>query len=175
MISILFISLALSLDAFSLSLSLGTTKNFKNKNTYLFFISIMHAIFPLCGLLLSKLIINNYIVNVNIFLIFLYLIIGTLMLFDTNDEMQQNCKIITLFLLAFSVSFDSFYIGIGLKYITESIIFVIILFGLISGIVSYLGIKLGKTFKKRFEKQANIAGAIILYILAVVNLVKYFQ
>ncbi len=176
MISILLISFALSMDAFSLSISLGTTNIIEdNKKLYLLFITLMHGLFPFLGLLLGNIIISYIHININIFLILLYIIVGTLMLIEEDNNKINNYTVLTLLILAFSVSFDSFSIGLGLKYISRYTKTSLLLFGLTSGIFSYIGLNLGKSFKESYEKCANIVGATILYILAIVNIIKYFH
>lgn len=176
MLSIFFIGLALSMDAFSIALSIGTT-NISRIKRYLIPITvgIMHFIMPLFGYFLGYQLLN--IININskllVSLIFLYLAI--IMFLDRNKK--DNNKItnmLSIFLLAFSVSIDSFSVGIGITGITNHIFLSFIVFSLCSGAITAIGLIIGKYSVKYLKEKSIYFGIIILLILSIVNICQLF-
>ena len=115
MLSIFFIGIALSMDAFSIALSIGTN-NLSKKSICLTItlVGLMHFIMPQLGLMLGNQVYNF--ININpkfiISVILYYLII--VMYFDKSSKNVNIESFINIFLFAFSVSIDSFSVGIGL-------------------------------------------------------------
>ena len=67
---------------------------------------------------------------------------------------------------AFTVSLDSFSVGIGFGASNENIYLAGILFTICSFSFTYFGLMFGKKLQKSFGKKANIFGCILLFLLA---------
>lgn len=175
MLSIFLIGLALSMDAFSLSLSIGINKIINiDKIKISLIIGIMHFIMPLLGVIIGTNIIYNLNINPDIFVILIFLIVGLLILFDKKEDKKiLNYNIFTIFILALGVSFDSFSIGLGLIAITNNIFLSIIIFALCSGIISLLGLFIGEICANKFKNKAPYIAAFILFTLAIVKIKEY--
>ena len=78
---------------------------------------------------------------------------------------------INALILAFCVSIDSFSVGFGLKGITDNALLSSLIFGLISGVISYAGLVLGHQISHILKENATKFGALILFLLAIVKLV----
>ena len=88
----------------------------------------------------------------------------------SKSEKAFSLSLWQAILFAFSVSLDSFTIGIGLKSITNNIIFASFIFMITSAFFTYLGLKIGVySFKKKGEI-SKIIGIIIILFLAFKNL-----
>jgi len=174
MLSIFFIGLAVSMDAFSLSISIGTTNiNNRQKRTLAMFIAIMHFIMPQIGLLFGYQIFRILPINIIIFNIIIFIYLGIIMLIKKADN--QSCfkySLLNSFILAIGVSIDSFSIGLGLDAITRHYYIAGLIFASLSGVISYIGLLLGERILYLFKERARILGAILLFILAIVNLIK---
>jgi len=174
MLSIFFIGLALSMDAFSLSLSLGTT-NIKAKQKFILtgLIAVMHFIMPQLGSLIGNYLFQIVLINVNIFNIIIFLYLGMTMFF----KRAEKCKLLTfsyfsMVIMAICVSIDSLGIGLGLNAITNYPIIASLIFALCSGVISYFGMILGEQVIELLEEKANYFGASILFLLAIIHIVK---
>ncbi|MDD4706300.1 MAG: manganese efflux pump [Bacilli bacterium] len=177
MLSIFLIGLALSMDAFSLALSIGINK-IRNidKIKISIIIGIMHFIMPLLGVIIGTNIIYNLNINPDIFVILILLIVGILILFEKKEDKKiLTYNIFTIFILALGVSFDSFSIGLGLIAITNNILLSIITFALCSGIISFGGLFIGELCANKFENKAPYIAAFILFTLAIVKIMEYFS
>ena len=172
-ITIFMIAIALSMDAFSLSLLYGTlgmkTKQRVELSTI---VGIYHLVMPLTGYLIGNSILRILPIKTNIVAGIIFLILGLEMLTSVKkEEIVTELKTITAFLIfGFTVSIDSFSIGITLSSISNSVMIPPIIFALTSSIFTYIGISIGKVLNKNFGKYSILLGAIILIILAIIYL-----
>src|SRR5574344_248092 len=138
MLSIFFIGVALSMDAFSVAISMGTQPLIKLKT-----------------------------ILITIILLYLALV----MFLDRNKtEKKLISSFISILLFAFSVSLDSFSVGLGLYGITSKIYASSLMFAVCSGTITYMGLILGKYSLKILKEKSQILGVIILIVIALVNL-----
>ena len=172
MLSIFLIGVALSMDAFSIALSIGTTHLSKNRFILIpTVVSIMHFVMPLIGLFLGNQILS--VININPKIILLYL--AFLMYKDrNNDKVTKINSLLSIFLYAISVSLDSFSVGIGLKALTDKILIPPIIFSLCAGTITYMGLILGKYSQKVWQEKASLIGIILLISISIVNICKLF-
>ena len=161
-----FTGIGLSMDAFSLSLSLGTTNPPKNiilKTTLI--IGIFHFIMPILGYFIGYTF-QYRIPNINILTFILFLILSIEMYKSKDEENKSILNNITIILIAFSVSIDSFTVGIAFGLNNELIILSSIIFSIISSIFTYCGLTLGKRLKYKYKKISTYLGIILLLIVA---------
>lgn len=165
-ILILFlIGLSLSVDAFTISLSIN-----KNNNYYPVIVGIYHFIMPIIGNLINDNIILKLIEKTNYItgIIFIYLAIKTII--DINKKIiYKQLPIIYLGLL---VSLDSLAVGVGIDNITNNWLMASFVFSLTSFLISYIGVKLGIYIKKKYQLLSNYLAILILFILGIVYLCK---
>ena len=176
MLSIFLIGVALSMDAFSISLSIGTTHLSKNRFILIpIVVSIMHFIMPLIGLFLGNQILSVININPKIIMTIILLYLAFVMYKDrNNDKVTQINSLLSIFLFAFSVSIDSFSVGIGLRALTDKIIIPPIIFSLCAGTITYMGLILGKYSQKVWKEKASLIGIILLILISIVNICKLF-
>lgn len=174
MLSIFLIGIALSMDAFSVSLSIGTTKLAKNRYKLIpITVSIMHFIMPILGYYFGSIITNIVNINPKIIMTIILTYLVFLMKKEKNNEHQSEINnIFSILLFAFSVSIDSFTVGIGLKALTSKIIIPPIVFSLCSGSITYMGLLLGKYSKNLWKEKAINIGILLLLLIIIVNICK---
>ena len=90
---------------------------------------------------------------------------------DLNNNKTSITGIYQALLFAFSVSIDSFSMGIGLGLHEENIILCGLLFSIFSFLFTKLGLDFGRKLTIKFGKIANIVGSIILLILGIKYLI----
>ena len=166
----LLIGISLSMDAFSLSLLYGT-QNISNRNKIILssIVGAYHFFMPLLGLFFGSIITKYLIINVSVLVAIIFLIIGIEMIISNLKDKEEKMflSIPGFFIFGFSVSIDSFTTGIGLNVINSNFLEVSIIFCLVSGIFTYLGLILGNKLKSYFGKLSTIIGGIILIILGI--------
>lgn len=176
MLSIFLIGVALSMDAFSIALSIGTTHLSKNRFILIpIVVSIMHFVMPLIGLFLGSQILSVININPKIIMTIILLYLAFVMYKDRNsDKVTQINSLLSILLFAFSVSIDSFSVGIGLRALTDKIIIPPIIFSLCAGTITYMGLILGKYSQKVWKEKASLIGIILLILISIVNICKLF-
>lgn len=172
--SIILIGIALSMDTFSLSLSMGMF-NVSNKKALrlALIVGFMHFVMPFLGMILGDKLIEIFEIKYDILLGFILIIIALQMIVDIirHEEEKFNLSLIGMFVFAFGVSLDSFSLGLGLKAITSNIYLAMSIFAICSALFTYMGIIVGKFANKLLGIYANIIGAIILFILGLMHLI----
>lgn len=176
MLSIFFIGLALSMDAFSLALGMGTVKSNKiQKIIMAILVGVMHFSMPILGIFISDKLSSVFQLNFSIFIIIIFIYTGIVMIFekkDINKVIKYN--ILNMLLLSFSVSVDSFSVGLGLQAYSINFLIPSIVFFICSFSITYIGLVIGEYSIKHLKEKAPILGGIIFLILAIVNIIRYF-
>ena len=169
LLSLFSIGLALSMDTFSLSLSIGTLGISSKKIWQISsLVGIMHFIMPLLGLMIGKYILKILIINPKYLVSIILFFIALLMIKDVISKKEEVVKLNLLGILMFSlsVSFDSFTTGIGLPALTDNFFLASVVFASCSFTFTFLGLVMGRYSKLRLGKIATIFGIILLFIVA---------
>lgn len=172
---LLLIGISLSMDSFSLALSIGT--NYNDKKDYLLYsliVGIFHFIMPFLGSILGNILRNIIYIDSNKLLFALFIFIGIEMIVDLFNKKENNFKmsLLNMIFFAFSVSLDSFTIGIGINNITSIPLLGFLIFMICSFFITYIGLLLGKLTYKKFGILAKVFGIVIILLLAFNHLIK---
>ena len=146
-------AIGLSMDAFSLALAYGTTKIPINKKVLLSItVGIFHFFMPRLGALIGTELLLNYIAKANYLVGIIFLILAIEMLLSRKEEKTGSItNMISIILFSFTVSIDSFSVGIALSLTTTDINSPCIIFALISTLFTFLGVELGSKIAYKFE------------------------
>ena len=163
-----FMAIGLSMDAFSLALAYGTTKiKLKKKIIVSIVVGFFHFIMPKLGALLRNEILLNYISKANYLVGIIFLILTIEMFIARNEEKQGTItNILSIIMFAFTVSMDSFSVGIALSLTSKTITTACIIFAITSMSFTFLGINIGNKIANKFETKSKYIGIIILFLLA---------
>ena len=161
------------MDAFTLAFSYGI-KKVDNKSLIITSIvtGIFHFIMPLMGNIIGiplfeyTLIKPSYI----LFLVFLIISIDMFINFFNEKPKLRNLNIAGIILFAFSVSFDSFSVGLGINYICSNVVLSVSIFCFVSMLFTFLGFMLGKILSQKIGKYAFLFGSLVLFIYSLVLL-----
>lgn len=161
------------MDAFTLAFSYGI-KKVDNKSLIITSIvtGIFHFIMPLMGNIIGiplfeyTLIKPRYI----LFLVFLIISIDMFINFFNENSKLRNLNIAGIILFAFSVSFDSFSVGLGINYICSNVVLSVSIFCFVSMLFTFLGFMLGKFLSQKIGKYAFLFGSLVLFIYSLVLL-----
>lgn len=172
--SIFMIGIALSMDTFSLSLSIGIFNLSKKISLKLaFIVGCMHFFMPLLGMILGDKLVQIFELKCDFLLGIILIFIAIQMIIDIikKEEEKFNLSFFGMMLFAFGVSLDSFSVGLGIKAITENIYFAMSIFAICSFIFTFIGMEIGKYANKFLGTYANVLGAIILFILGIAHII----
>ncbi len=176
LISVVMIAIGLSMDAFSLAILYGTLNFSKRKTlTLSTSVGVFHFFMPLLGNLIGIIILKllpvkpNVVVGIIFFIISIQMILS---IFKQEDVMDLK-GIFTIILFAFTVSIDSFSVGIGLSAICDNKILAVSIFSVTSFLFTYTGLSIGSKLTEKFGKWSTLFGGIVLLLLSIVYLFFY--
>lgn len=165
-VALLFMAVALGMDAFSISLGIGM-QQLRLKRIALIgcVIGIFHIIMPFIGIILGKAI-SSQIGHVTTVAGGLLLIgIGAHIFFNAfNHEDKKVVKIegFGLYILAFTVSIDSFSVGLSLGLSGAKTALALLLFGVVTTFLTWIGMILGRKVHGFLGAYSEILGGSIL-------------
>lgn len=182
-ISLLGIAVALSMDAFSVSICKGlATKNFSLKVALLcgLWFGLFQALMPIIGYFLGAQF-EHFIVHIDHWIAFgLLSVIGANMireaLSDDDEQCDGSCGCTgfkTMLLLAVATSIDALAVGVTFAFLKVDIWFSALIIGLTTFVFSFAGVKIGNIFGSRYSKTAEIVGGVILIILGIKILLEH--
>lgn len=172
-VSLFLIGISLSMDTFSICLSIGTFNISKQKIIFLsLLVGIMHFFMPLFGNILGNKIITFLNINCDFLLGVILLFIGIEMTIDLikKEDKYFNLNLLNMFLVSISVSLDSFSTGLGLQAITSDIILAGVIFSLCAGSFTFMGLIIGKYSTEKLGIYGNIFGIVLLFILSFLHI-----
>ncbi len=173
-LSLIIMGIALSMDTFSLALSVGTFNiDYKKMINLSLFVAIFHFFMPFLGMIIGNKLITLLELQCDVVLGIVLIIIAIQIIIDVIKKKEEtfNLNFLGMLLFAFSVSIDSFSLGLGLKAITDNIVLAMSIFAVCSGLFTFAGLAIGKYATKYLGTYANIIGAGILIVLGVCHLI----
>lgn len=172
MFEILILSLALSMDAFAVSIGLGIKENQNIKvlaiKAALFF-GVFQAFMPFIGYI-GGIGLQEYIYGFDKIIAFaLLLLIGAKMIFEAvNENVEEEISQITnkiLLTLAIATSLDAMAAGYSLHLFNLNIYLSLFVIGFTTFIISYIGVYVGSRGGEKYESKAEILGGIVLILI----------
>ena len=177
--------IALAMDAFSVSLANGLNEPHMSRGKMTKVAGVFsgfQALMPLIGFFLGALFYDAISAFDHWIAFGLLALIGANMLKEALSKEEcceccdQNADLSpkTMFVMAIATSIDALAVGISLAMAGDVNIFLAVaLIGLITFLMSGLGVKIGSIFGSRFEKKAQAAGGIILVLLGLKILLEH--
>ena len=173
-IEILLISIGLAMDAFAVSVCKGLAmKKMSWKKAIIIglYFGIFQAVMPVIGYFLGTTF-ERFITYVDHWVAFILLVgIGINMVkeaFDKESENRNdNVDMKTMLVLSIATSIDALAIGITFACLKIHIVMPVITIGLITFIISVIGVKIGNQFGDKYGKKAEIMGGVILILLGI--------
>lgn len=181
LITIIIIALALAMDAFAVSIVSGTTyRQLEVKHAFrmALFFGGFQAFMPLVGSL-AGLTIRDYIAEYDHWVAFgLLAAVGGKMIYESlkmapPGKNSNPANMVVLLLLSIATSIDALAVGITLSFLQVSIAVAVTIIGLITFILSYLGVCIGKKVGHFFEGQIEAIGGIVLIGLGIKILIEH--
>ena len=179
-IEILLISIGLAMDAFAVSVCKGLAmKKMSWKKAIIIglYFGAFQAIMPTIGFSLGTTF-ERFITNVDHWIAFILLVgIGINMVKEAfnkeSENRNDNVDVKTMLVLSIATSIDALAIGITFACLKIHIVMPVITIGLITFIISVIGVKIGNRFGDKYEKKAEIMGGVILILLGIKILLEH--
>ncbi len=169
---IFLIAVSLSMDAFSLALSFGTLPIPRYKKIHISItVGVFHFFMPILGAMFGSWFITKLCINPNLLecIIFFYIAIMMYKDYKLPEEENMDISFNGILIFALGVSLDSFGIGFALNYDIIDRLICSIIFSLISGINTFIGLYMGSKLNSLIGKYSIFLGAIIMFFLAFIN------
>ena len=166
--TILIVAISLSMDAFSLALIYGTLNvSQKMIGRMSGVVGIFHFFMPLFGFLFGDLLTFFLEFDADCLVGIIFLILSFQMFYSIfkTEEVEVLSGFLSYFLFGFTVSVDSFSVGIGIGSLGGKIFLPCTIFSIVSFLFTYMGLRFGKKLALRFGKFATIFGSVVLFIL----------
>ena len=179
-IEILLISIGLAMDAFAVSVCKGLAmKKMSWKKAIIIglYFGIFQAVMPVIGYFLGTTF-EIFITYVDHWVAFILLVgIGINMVKEAfnkkSENRNDNVDMKTMLVLSIATSIDALAIGITFACLKIHIVMPVITIGLITFIISVIGVKIGNRFGDKYGKKAEIMGGVILILLGIKILLEH--
>lgn len=169
---IFFMSIGLGMDAFAVSICKGLAMlkmKWKKAVIIALYFGVFQALMPFIGYTVGK----NFskgVIHIDHFIAFaLLMVIGVNMIieaFKPGEKESDDISFKTMIVLAIATSIDALAVGFTLACLRVKIIIPIISIGIITFMLSLLGVKIGNLFGEKYKGKSEILGGIILILIA---------
>lgn len=165
---LIIIAIGLAMDAFAVAISQGLClkkMDWKKALVIGVYFGGFQAGMPLIGYFLgSKL--QEKIMAYDHWIAFVLLaFIGINMIIESRDKTESSCEVIKskkLFVLAIATSIDALAVGVTFAFFEVDIISAVSIIGIITLVISILGVKIGNVFGSKYKSKAEFFGGLIL-------------
>ena len=179
-IDIFLIGVALSMDAFAVSICKGLSVEkveAKHLLTAGVYFGGFQALMPMLGFLLGFKF-EKFIVSVDHWIAFVLLaIIGGNMIREalSNEEPEQDASFSfkTMLPLAVATSIDALAVGISFAFLGVNIIEAAALIGITTFVLSGVGVWVGNIFGAKYKSKAELAGGAVLILIGLKILLEH--
>jgi len=177
---IIFIGIGLAMDAFAVSICKGLSMkkiNWKSVIIISLYFGLFQAGMPVLGYFLGSTF-SELVQQVDHWIAFILLAIigGNMIKESTDDEVEKrNDKVDfkTMIILAIATSIDALAVGVTFAFFQVNLLLAITIIGIITSVLSFLGVLIGNKFGDKFQNRAELTGGIILIIIGLKILLEH--
>lgn len=180
-LDIFLIGVALSMDAFAVSVCKGLSvkkAGVKHVLTVGVYFGGFQALMPMLGFLLGYKF-ESFITNIDHWIAFVLLaIIGGNMIRealgkDEDDKENDDFSFKAMLPLAVATSIDALAVGISFAFLGVDIVTAALLIGATTFVLSGVGIFVGNIFGSKYKSKAELAGGIVLILIGAKILLEH--
>lgn len=180
-LDIFLIGIALSMDAFAVSVCKGLSvkkAGVKHVLTVGVYFGGFQALMPMLGFLLGYKF-ESFITNIDHWIAFVLLaIIGGNMIRealgkDEDDKENDDFSFRAMLPLAVATSIDALAVGISFAFLGVDIVTAALLIGATTFVLSGAGIFVGNIFGSKYKSKAELAGGIVLILIGAKILLEH--
>jgi putative Mn2+ efflux pump MntP len=182
-ITILFIAVGLAMDAFAVSIVMGSMhKDLRVRHALrmALFFGGFQTFMPVIGFF-AGLGLKEYIQAFDHWIAFgLLCLVGGKMIYESfrleaAEKNRDPSDLLTLLALSLATSIDALAVGITLSLLQASLALAVAIIGVVTFGLSCAGVFLGKRFGHLFESKAEILGGLILIAIGVKILIEHLS
>lgn len=173
-ISLIFLALAMSTDAFAAAIGKGSSLHkprfSEALRTGLIF-GVIEAITPVIGWAIGQ-VASRFVESWDHWIAFvLLLVLGLHMIYNgfkhdaEEDEKPDQHSFLILAVTAFATSIDALAVGVGLAFVDVNIVVAAVAIGIATTVMVTIGVMLGRVLGTVVGKRAEIVGGIVLIMV----------
>ncbi|MCW8856181.1 MAG: manganese efflux pump MntP family protein [Kangiella sp.] len=174
MIEVVILALALSMDAFAVSVGLGSKPVASHKRLAVWaaiYFGLFQGLMPLVGYLGGKGLLGWIEVYAPWIACLLLLFIGGKMIFEAfsegiEDDISQITQRVML-TLAIATSIDAMAAGFALNLLQVNALLACLIIGLVTFVMSAIGVYIGKRSGTWLESKAELLGGVVLILIGI--------
>ena len=177
MLEVIVLAVALSMDAFAVSIGLGSKGNTRGLalKAGLFF-GVFQALMPFIGYLAGEGVLGWVEAYANWIAFGLLALIGAKMIYEgLHEGIEENIETITnkmMLLLAIATSIDAMAAGFSLTLLDINPYLACLIIGVTTFAFSWIGVRIGKSSGVWLESKAEIFGGVVLILIGLRMLVS---
>lgn|SRR5690554_1081096 len=172
MVEVVFLALALSMDAFAVAIGLGAKRQTNNRKMAFMaglYFGVFQALMPLLGYWIGKGVLA-WVASYAPWIAFILLaFIGIKMVYESfstsEDEAPKSITHRVMFVLAIATSIDAMAAGFVLNLMHVNVILSCFIIGVVTFLFSYAGVFIGVKSGSRFESKAELFGGTVLVLI----------
>lgn len=183
-ISLIFLALAMSTDAFAAAIGKGASLHKPRLSEALrtgLIFGVIEGITPLVGWAIGQAA-TDYVQEWDHWIAFtLLLLLGLHMIYngfkedDEEEEKPNQHGFLILAITAFATSIDALAVGVGLAFVDVNILVAALAIGLATMIMVTLGVMLGRVLGNVVGKRAEIIGGVVLMLIGATILYEHLS
>ena len=180
LIELFLIAVGLSMDAFAVAICKGLSMpkmSIKNAVIVGLYFGGFQGLMPLLGYLIGYRF-QDAIVAYDHWIAFLLLgFIGGNMIKEALDAEEESCDASVAFkdmiVLAIATSIDALAVGVSFAFLKVDIIPAVSFIGIVTFLLSMVGVKVGNLFGCKYKSKAEFAGGLILILIGLKILIEH--
>lgn len=174
MFEVIVLALALSMDAFAVSIGLGSKPVTSHKKLAIWaaiYFGLFQGLMPLVGYLGGKGLLGWIEIYAPWVAFLLLLFIGGKMIFEAFSEgIEEDISQITqrvMLTLAIATSIDAMAAGFALNLLAVNALLACIIIGAVTCVMSVIGVYIGKRSGTWLESKAELLGGVVLILIGI--------
>lgn len=180
-IEIFLLGISLAADAFAVAICKGLSMkkiNWKKAIIIAVYFGVFQALMPVIGHFLVHSF-ESLVIGIDHWIAFILLgSIGGNMIKEALDKDEcenynDNVDFKTMSILSIATSIDALAVGITFAFLDVNLPLAVTIIGIITFIMSLIGVKIGNKFGCKYEKKAQIAGGTILILIGTKILLEH--
>ena len=180
-VGIVLIAFGLAMDAFAVAVASGAAMGeLRVRHALRIGVSFgaFQAIMPVAGWL-SGIVVRDFIAGIDHWIAFsLLCLIGSKMIYESTkmkpgDNKNDNLSLYVLLMLSVATSIDALVVGFGFALLDVSIVAPVVIIGVTTFVLSFVGTVLGTRLGHIFENKIQIVGGLILIGIGIKILIEH--
>jgi putative Mn2+ efflux pump MntP len=178
-LELFLIAVGLSMDAFAVSICKGLSLRQMEWNKALLagaWFGVFQALMPVIGYFAGRSFADK-VAGFDHWIVFILLgLIGGNMIRESRgdeEDVDPSFGILNMFLLAIATSIDALAVGVTFAFLEVRILPAVTFIGVITFLLSALGVKIGSIFGTKYKSKAELSGGVILILLGIKILLEH--